>query len=109
MAYEHTRGDSWVRSYVFKDSRKKPVDITDMTARMHLRDTAGMLIISALSADGEFTVTGTAGRLDMVVAGSKMNLPIGRYCYDVEVTFADGRILTLDKNKLDIIEDCTHD
>lgn len=108
MSYSHTRGDSWVRTFLFKDSAKKVIDITGATVRAFLRNAAGDVVVSATNENGFFVVTGTEGKITLNVPGDQMELELGVYRYDVEVTFSDGRILTIDKNKIHITEDLTN-
>lgn len=129
--FEHTRGDSWLRAWVFKVQDRDPVteeplvdedgnpvlvpmDITGVIVRLHLRGPDGKAVIKATVGDTEvadkyLTLTPLDGRIDLNVPGEDMQLEILTYKYDVEIVFTDGRTVTIDKNKIKVVEDQTHD
>lgn len=127
--FEHTRGDSWLRAWIFKVQDKDPVteeplvdedgkpvlvpmDITGIVVRLHLRSPDGTAAIKATFGDTEvadkyLTVTPIDGRVDINVPGDDMQLDLLTYKYDVEAILPDGRTVTIDKNKIKITEDQT--
>lgn len=127
--FEHTRGDSWLRAWIFKVQGKDPVteeplvdedgkpvlvpmDLTGIVVRLHLRAPDGTAAIKATFGDTEvadkyLTVTPIDGRVDINVPGEDMQLDLLTYKYDVEAILPDGRTVTIDKNKIKITEDQT--
>ena len=110
----HYRGDTWLRSWVIKDATGAPVDLTGASARLHVRpqegtDTADELILAATVGDG-LTITADTGRVDLRVEAADMAaLAIGVYRFDLEVTFADGIVRTIEQGRIMIIEDVARD
>lgn len=110
---KHYRGDTWLRSWVIKDATGAPVDLTGASARLHVRpqegtDTADELILAATVGDG-LTITAGAGRVDLRVEAVDMaGLDLATFRFDLEVTFADGIVRTIEQNRIMIVEDITY-
>lgn len=110
---KHFRGDTWLRSWVIKDASGAPVDLTGASARLHVRpqegtDNADELILAATVGDG-LTITADTGRVDFRVDAADMAaLAIGVYRFDLEVTFIDGIVRTIEQGRLMIVEDITY-
>lgn len=103
------RGDTWARAWVIQDADGHPVDLTGATARLHVRDGDGVLVMSASTADGRLVVQPTAGRVDLVMPKEATGVAPGSYRFDLEVTFADGRRTTYEQATLVILEDMSRD
>lgn len=94
---------------------KVPMDITGAVVRLHLRAPDGTAVIKASvgdpgAADKYLSLTPENGRIDIHVPGVDMRHELGTYKYDVEVIFASGVTVTVDKNsKIKIVEDQTRD
>jgi hypothetical protein len=101
------RGDTWKRQWVLKDRFKRPVDITGCSAKLHVRDSNQVKVLDVGTATTEITVDGLNGQLTMVASTS--GVAVGVYTYDLEITFLDGSILTVDANTLTLLQDATHD
>lgn len=104
----HYRGDTWCRTWLFRDAAGDPVVLTGASARLHLRAADGTLAASADTSDG-MTIDGPSGRVDMRIEATDMLLTPGNYAFDLEVTHADGLVMTVDGNTLTLVEDQTHD
>lgn len=102
------RGDTWKRSWTFKDAQQALIPLTGATARLFVRDSQGAVVITASSQNGELVIRGTEGTIVMTVPASAMALAPGRYEFDLEVTFADGTVATYDRSTLTVLEDVTH-
>lgn len=102
------RGDTWLRSWLLK-AGGVPLDLSGATARLHLRDEAGALVVAATTADGRLTVTPLSGRIDLLVPAATMVITPGRYRFDLEVTFNDGRRQTVEQTTLVVLEDMSRD
>jgi hypothetical protein len=101
---EHTRGDTWERGYIIKDAAGAPLDLTGATVAMQVRDGGGVLVADLSTF---CTITPLAGRIDLVAPAATMTLPIGTYRFDVQVTYAGGRVKTYDSSTLAILLDNT--
>lgn len=104
----HIRGDSWVRAWVLKYSDGSIIDLTDASARLHLRDSEGTLIAEASTDTGEMSLTPGAGRVDMIMPAADMDIDPAAYTFDMEVTFASGIVKTYEQGTVTIIQDQTH-
>ena len=109
MSISHYRGDTWCRTWLFRDSAGEPIPLTGAVARLQLRDATGAIAADGSTADGSIAVDGPAGRIDLRIEAGEMILPVGTYRFDLEVTYSDGLIQTVDQNTLTIVEDITHD
>ena len=63
-----------------------PLDLTGVTASLQVRS-AGVLILSATSANGMLAVNGTAGTVTIDLPRAATALPPGLYAYDLLLTF----------------------
>lgn len=112
-AIRHYRGDTWLRSWVIKDSTGAPVDLTGASARLHVRpqegtDNADDLILAATVGDG-LTINAGAGRVDLRVESADMVLDPETYRFELELTDGDGVVRTIEQGRLMIIEDVARD
>ena len=110
---KHYRGDTWLRSWIIKDATGAPVDLTGASARLHVRpqegaDNADELILSVAVGTG-LTITADTGRVDLRVEAVDMaELDLAIFRFDLEVTFADGIVRTIEHGRLMIVEDITY-
>lgn len=104
-------GDTWRRSWRLKQPSGVPVDLTGASARLHLRDTAGALLLAATTgADGRIVITPAEGLIAMTVAAADtVSLPVNRHRWALELTDAAGIVTTLEAGVLVVQEDITHD
>jgi hypothetical protein len=104
-------GDTWRRSWRLKQPSGLPVDLTGANARLHLRDSAGLLLIEASTgADGRIVITPAEGLIAMTVAAADTStFAVGRYRWALEITDAAGIVTTLESGILVVMEDVTHD
>lgn len=103
------RGDTWSRAWELRDKAGAPIDLTGASARLHLRDGSGTLIVSGDTSDGRIVITPADGRIDMTIPYNAMALNPGTYRFDLEVTHADGTRYTYEQGVLLVLEDVTHD
>ena len=103
------RGDTWRRGWLRRQPSGAPVDLTGATARLHVRDDAGALLIQASTADGRITIVPDEGRINMSVPYAATGLAPGSYRYDIEVTYADGTRETIEQSTLIVLEDMARD
>lgn len=116
-----TRGDtitvSWTLASRTRNARtgtytNTPIDITDATCRIYFREgsATGTVAISATSegVDPEITITGTEGLISLEVPAADTDSLLGVYYYDVELTYADGVVKTIDSGTLAVSADVTY-
>lgn len=103
------RGDTWKRAWVLKDDGDNPVDLSGVSARLHVRDQAGAKVAEASTADGRLVVQPAQGRVDMTVPAAAMALAPGAYRFDLEITTAGGDVHTLEQSTLVVLEDMSRD
>lgn len=101
---EHTRGDTWERGYIIKDAAGVPLDLTGAAVALQVRETGGALLVDLSSF---CTITPLTGRIDLLVPAATMALPLGTYRFDVQITYAGGRVKTYDTSTLTILRDET--
>lgn len=102
------RGDTWERTWIIKDSEGSPIDLTDASARLYLRDSSGAVLSDYSNGDG-ITITGPEGRIDLSAPyADTETLDPGFYSFDIEVTNAVGVRKTYEKNTLEVLADTTY-
>ena len=101
-------GDTFVRSFTFKDSGGDAVDITGWTPNMHLRTRPGStsanydwgsLFDTSSAASGVVTLT--------VPAPTTASITAGIYSYDLEMTKADSTVQTYLTGTVTVLQDST--
>lgn len=101
------RGDTWKRAWIAKDSTGAVIDLTGATARLHVRDSGGTLVLNYTQADA-LTITELSGRIDLEAPYADMEgLAPGTYSFDLEVTLAGVR-RTYEVNTLVISADVSY-
>lgn len=105
MPVQLYRGDTWTRAWTPKDPNGVPIDLTGASARLALRDKAGVQVIEATAENGRLTIVPSPGQINLVVAYVDMELPAGTYRFALKVTYANGRRKTYELNTLVVLED----
>lgn len=95
------RGDTLLAWSLEFKTGTTPLDIA--SARMQLRFGARRVLVA------EMVCTVEGGRVDIAAYPNTSNFPIGSLMYDIELTLADGRILTPIEGVQPIVEDYTYD
>jgi hypothetical protein len=82
------QGDTFDGLTVVRKVNGVAVDITGFTASMYIRETedrdSGLIL--GVSSPSDLTVDGPNGSVSFDVAASKMDLPVGRWWYDLQLT-----------------------
>ena len=90
------QGSTFTRQLRYEDSTGVPVDLTNFTAEMELRDTYCGSVVLALTTAGtapSITLGGTAGTIDVVATATQMgSLAASVYVYDLELTSGAGEV-----------------
>ncbi len=101
-------GDTWARAWALTDANDTPIDLTGASARLHVRDKDGLLVMSADTTDGRLTIS--ANTISLIMPAT-VTAPIvaGAYRYATEVSFSDATVRTIEINTLSVQADLTHD
>jgi hypothetical protein len=108
-------GDTWRDAWALADEALIPIDLTGASARLHVRDAAGLLVAEASTADGRLTIDGPAGIVRLRLPPAATNLPVGSYRYALELTYddatpeLDATVETIETNTLSILPDIARD
>lgn len=102
------RGDTWQRTWVIQDAASRPVDLSNTSARLHVRDSLGSLVMQASTDDGKLTVQPLNGRIDLIMPKEETDVPAGTYDFDIEVTFPNGVRRTYEQGTLVVLKDVTY-
>ena len=101
------RGDTW-NGFKFEitDDQSTPIDVSDV-AEVHIQFKRNKLDNTAtldykLSL-GEIILVGTEFRMTPVL----LNIPVGLYFFDVQITYTNGDISTIFGGSINVIQDVT--
>lgn len=103
------QGDTLHLEILWTDSEGAPVDMTGCSARMQLRVTPTSAVVLDLSTEnGRIALAAGAITLD-VDAATMQGLTCEAGSFDLQVTYADGRVATILGGKFRVIPDVTYD
>jgi hypothetical protein len=108
------RGDTWRRTgnTVLQGDGVTPLDLSGCTLRFQVRARkTGALQVAASTQTGEITITDApAGTYAFEIPAATMaSVAVGTHEMDVEITFADGSVLSSDTQYVTVLEDITRD
>lgn len=72
-----------------------PVDVTDWSASMTFRTTAGQEMLTVGSGTGEISITGGSGLFSLAIEGSQTAMLVESGLYDLLVTPSGGQPIRL--------------
>ena len=104
------RGDTWLRTWALKNPAKLPINLTGATARLQVRSKDGVLIASATTTDGRIIISSLEGRIDLImppIVTSLFETLDENYDFDLELTYANGVVKTLEIAELVVRKDIT--
>lgn len=104
-----TKGDSLVIVWSLVDSEDQEIVTTGFTARLHVRDSAGMLLVDANTTNEKLVFVPTTNELTLRIEGSELSLPIGKYYYSLEITTNTGIVHTPEYGIIILGKDYTYD
>jgi len=102
-------GDTWDREWTHKAPDGTPIDLTGASARLHVRDADGNLVMEASTDNTRIVLGGVAGTAVMVMPKEVTAVAPGSYKFDYELTYASGSRKTYEQNVLIVTEDRAHD
>lgn len=89
------QGDTYYLQMLWEDSEGVPVDVTGCTARMQLRKDYGSPILLSLTTENGGIVL-SLGKIEIKIdAEDTAKLREQRMKFDLEIIYADGRVVTL--------------
>ena len=110
--YELRRGDTWtgIPSLLIRDSNGDPLPSEVVSAEMMLRPSFGArkVVMTFSTADGTIGIE-DAGMGWITIPPRLMDVPAGIYYYDLQVTYADGRVLSPLNGTMTLNQDATRD
>lgn len=107
----HLRGDTWAGFAEIEILLNgEPVDLTGASARMQIRRSKGSptLLMEWSTSDDTITLT-EPSEGKFAVVGRVIDLPAGSVVWDIELTLASGRVLTVAGGSWEILGDVTRD
>ena len=102
-------GDTWTRAWSLTNAAGVPIDLTGASARLHVRNAAGVKVTEASVIDGRISIDSLAGRINMSIPPAGTALTPGKLSYSLEITFADASVRTIETNTLQVVADITYD
>lgn len=113
---EIEQGADWAKSLLWKDSDGNPVDLTNFTARMHVRETFGAAdpLVELTTENGRIALGGAAGTIDLSLDNATttaLEYTDGRapFVYDLELVAGAGQVTRLVYGKVKVKREVTHD
>ena len=104
-----TAGDTWQLAWVLPPADDFFPDLAGATARLHLRNARGELVLACDTTNGRIIITPTSRRIDLLVPFVAMEIARGSYEFDLEVTWSGGPRRTLAAGVLTLDKDISHD
>lgn len=101
-------GDSWVRSWTIRVDGVV-LNLTGASAKLHVRpsfsSTDLSLELGTTPLTGITIASPTSGIV--LLKSAPIELPVGRYVFDLQITLADGTVQTYEQNRLIVRQDVT--
>ena len=103
------QGADFSKSMTYKDKAKVPIDLTNWTARMSIRDKfGGTLIISLTTENSRIALGDTSGTIILTItAADTTGLAAGTGVYDLELIDDVGKVRRLLKGAVAIFAEVT--
>jgi hypothetical protein len=109
LAETLTAGDTWQIAWILPAADDYFPDLTGATARLHVRDARGVLVLACDTTNGRLAITPAARRIDLNVPFADMEIARGVYEFDLEVTWPGaGPRRTIGAGTLTLDKDISH-
>jgi hypothetical protein len=105
--FDHIAGDT-LKLTLTLSADGAPLNLSGATARTAIRREYKDPAYAVDPADAKVDVDATNGKVIVAVPGSKMQLPAGKYVYDVELTYQDGTVQTVLVGEITLYPDVSH-
>ena len=101
------RGDTWVWTFVYRDSTGTPMDLSGSSVRMHARSAKGTLVIQVSDGSG-IVLDPLEGEATVRIEPVETQLiGPGKYDADIEVTWSDGTVQSSATFIIQVLADIT--
>lgn len=105
---KHKRGDTWDGiSSITITSNNQPVVLTGAVIKMELREDIDAPVALTLSTTDNTIVVTDALQGTFTIPPILINIPFGKYFYDIQITFANGVVKTYIDGTWEITADIT--
>ena len=101
MFLKHTQGDTFRQNITFRKADKIPIDLTDCTITFSLKKTI-YDEKCILKKDIEIIGNPHDGQATLSISASDMNIPLGKYFFDIEMKWDTGIVETPLKWEIEI-------
>ena len=99
------RGDTWIRAWTL-NKNNAPENLTGVSVLITVRDSDDIIVGTASTALGTVTVIGISGNISLKMPATlTKTFPVGTLKFDVQLTYPDNVVRTIELNKLKILED----
>lgn len=104
----HRRGDTWdgISSIVIT-SNGQPVNLTSAAIKMELREDIDAPAVFTLSTTDSTIVITNPAQGTFTIPPILVDIPFGKYLYDIQITFANGVVKTYVDGSWEITADIT--
>jgi hypothetical protein len=102
------RGDSLRLEFSFTENGA-PADLSLCTARFQIRKKRSGTLLLDCSSNDYLTINGPSGKVFANIPASLMKLDTGKHEADVELTYADGTVVSSSTFTVDLVIDITRD
>lgn len=105
----HTKGDTLNGLFITVTLNGAPLDLTDVDLRAHFRlDSKTACDVHKFSIGNGIVVTDAVAGEFSLLADTILDWKVGKWYFDVEFEFSDGRVKTYYSDILIIIQDVTN-
>lgn len=82
---------SFGKSMTYRDKTKKPINLTGFSARMQIRDTAGLMVADLSTGNGKITLGGVTGVIVINISVAETSLmTFASALYDLKLIAPSG-------------------
>jgi hypothetical protein len=92
------KGATWRHSLIWNDSNGQPINLTDCTAKMQVRETveSASFLLELSTENNRITITPSIGKMDFYIAAADTDALIGAGgLYDLEIYFLNSDTVRL--------------
>lgn len=104
------QGSTYVHTFTYVDADETAINITDYTARMHIRENVDSsdTIYEASSTTGELVITGIEGEVELTISATDTaGFTFTTAVYDIEIVSPDDEVIRLVKGKVKLDKEVT--
>ena len=104
------QGATWEQGLQYNDSNGDPMDLTDHTARMHIRESydSAEAFIELTTENGRITLGGALGTIVLYISDEDTaDLDFSSARYDLELALPDGTVKRLLRGKVKLLLEVT--